>query len=145
MVGALLSQKLIALFNLSAKPTPANPFLSCRKDIILFVSIFLQLLVNTDFSLIQYILPTISFPYTPFKSPHHLCSLPDPPDLHLLFKKEQASKRLQPNKQDKQDPIGQGKNVHIEAGQKRKGVPRADQRVRNRPAPSVRSFTNLSS
>lgn len=96
MVGALLSQKLLALFNLSAKPKRAYPLLSCRNDMFLFVSIFHNIYWTWIF--LSYNISCQQFPFPTIISshPHHLCSLPDPPDLHLLFTKECAFKRLQP-------------------------------------------------
>jgi hypothetical protein len=68
-------------------------------------------------------------------------SPPDPLLLHFLFSKEQASKRLQPNR-TKQDTIRQDINPHIQekvGGKER--VPRAGKRVRDTPISTVSSPT----
>jgi hypothetical protein len=68
---------------------------------------------KVDFLLIQYILTTIPSSSLP-RSPH-VASLPDPHHLHFLFRKEQTSKRQQPNR-TKQYTIKEAENPSTEAG-----------------------------
>lgn len=69
---------------------------------------------KVDFLLIQYILTTIPSSSLP-RSPH-VASLPDPHHLHFLFRKEQTSKRQQPNKKN-EIQWDKGKSPYIYAGQ----------------------------
>ena len=72
--------------------------------------------MNIDSSLIAYIPTIVSPPSIPLSSPPHLPSPSDPFLFHFLFRKEQTSKRHQPNR-TKHDTVRQGKSPHVEAGQ----------------------------